>query len=407
MTREQEPKKLMIVRNDGPDADNIAAFMLILKSLKPDAQEHLDSLLRKHFSGAGSPLKIRLNGLLTEQAISKVEKISDEDRALLHMAIKDSNGSVEDSKLHASLVARDLAMCLCERPGTSGRHSKFTVLVDNEGLPKASPVNLKCHAQEQLFSRTPEEIREFYRSMESPMPQRREKIRQWYEKCISEADEKRYDMDFSVDSLDLEKLKGRIMAAGDVTFIEGASFKLLRRLVDDSAVAAKMECLVQAGTLNLAGNIFNDQFNIALDPESAEYVLRRAHVFRDFIAVPSHTSQAITFSVGRLEEHGFSGLARWILSFTLRNDPAKVSEGVVTLKSQHGHERVKLPDLAMILLGLGSGTYPSQVARVVLPNTQSGPLLFKISDTGICILEPKTGHKYEPVDLAEFLIQVQ
>jgi hypothetical protein len=162
------------------------------------------------------------------------------------MAIKDSNGSVEDSKLHASLVARDLAMCLCERPGTSGRHSKFTVLVDNEGLPKASPVNLKCHAQEQLFSRTPEEIREFYRSVESPMPQRREKIRQWYEKCISEADEKRYDMDFSVDSLDLEKLKGRIMAAGDVTFIEGASFKLLRRLVDDSAVAAKMECLVQA-----------------------------------------------------------------------------------------------------------------------------------------------------------------
>ncbi|GKU13780.1 unnamed protein product, partial [Fusarium langsethiae] len=110
------------------------------------------------------------------------------------------------------------------------------------------------------------------------------------------------------------------------------------------------------GTLNLAGNIFNDQFNIALDPESAEYVLRRAHVFRDFIAVPSHTSQAITFSVGRLEEHGFSGLARWILSFTLRNDPAKVLEGVVTLKSQHGHERVKLPDLAMILLGLGSGT---------------------------------------------------
>jgi hypothetical protein len=29
MTREQEPKKLMIVRNDGPDADNIAAFMLM------------------------------------------------------------------------------------------------------------------------------------------------------------------------------------------------------------------------------------------------------------------------------------------------------------------------------------------------------------------------------------------
>ena len=109
MTREQQPKKLMIVRNDGPDADNIAAFMLMfqwaskrsdvelviifepravdfsLRSLKPDAQEHLDSLLREHFSGAGSPLKIRLNGLLIEQAINKVEKISDEDRALVSL----------------------------------------------------------------------------------------------------------------------------------------------------------------------------------------------------------------------------------------------------------------------------------------------------------------------------------
>jgi hypothetical protein len=107
MTAQRETKKLVIVRNDAPDADNIAAFMLLLKwaknapdvelviifeprpvdfslaTLKPDDQEHLDSLLKRHFAGLGKPLKIRLNGLLTEQAISQVTDLSKEDRDLV------------------------------------------------------------------------------------------------------------------------------------------------------------------------------------------------------------------------------------------------------------------------------------------------------------------------------------
>ncbi|EXL38922.1 hypothetical protein FOCG_18449, partial [Fusarium oxysporum f. sp. radicis-lycopersici 26381] len=106
MTRQQATKKLVIFRNDAPDADNIAAFMLLLQwaknapdvelviifeprpvdfslaTLKPDDQEHLDSLLKRHFAGLGKPLKIRLNGLLTEQAISQVTDLSKEDRDL-------------------------------------------------------------------------------------------------------------------------------------------------------------------------------------------------------------------------------------------------------------------------------------------------------------------------------------
>jgi hypothetical protein len=111
MTGQQDTKKVVIVRNDGPDADNIAAFMLLLQwakskpdvelvivfeprpvdfrlaTLKPGDQERLDGLLKLHFDDLGKPLKIRLNGLLTEQAISKVKNLSEEDRALVSFAI--------------------------------------------------------------------------------------------------------------------------------------------------------------------------------------------------------------------------------------------------------------------------------------------------------------------------------
>jgi hypothetical protein len=107
MTGQQETKKLVIVRNDAPDADNIAAFMLLLQwakdkrdvelvvifeprpvdfslaILKPDDQKHLDRLLKHHFSDLGKPLNIRLNGSLTEEAISQVTNLSEEDRALV------------------------------------------------------------------------------------------------------------------------------------------------------------------------------------------------------------------------------------------------------------------------------------------------------------------------------------
>ncbi|KAM0293729.1 hypothetical protein ACHAPM_011515 [Fusarium culmorum] len=431
MTGEQEPKNpeyLVVISDDSPDGDNVAAFKLIckwaegnsdvelviilgpravdfgLKTLKPDDQSHLDSLFRKHFRHVESPIKIRLRGLLTEEHVKEVENIGEEDRKLLRMGIKDSHCSVEDSQLHALLAARDLAKCLSETPGTSESHAQFTILVDNDGLPMKSPVNLKCHAPEHLFTRTPEEINEFYRVMGLPMPQQREEIEKWYHERIREADEKLPDLGFSTDALDLEGLKEKIKAAKNVTFIEGASFKLLNRLLDDPEVAAKMDCFVQAGTLDLAGNIFNDQFNIALDPESAERVLRGYKAFKSFTAVPSHTSQAIAFSVGNLEDYGFYGLARWILSFNLRHDPAKVSDGTVTLKGQHCGEKVKLPDLAMLLLAFWPEKYPSEEAQVVLPETGSEPLLFKITySDGIRILLPKTGHTYEPVDLADIL----
>ncbi|PCD24119.1 hypothetical protein FGRA07_11395 [Fusarium graminearum] len=428
MTGEKERKNLLIVRNDGPDADNIAAFMLMyqwakgkpdvelviifeprgvncgLRTLKHNDQDSLDSLLKAHFSHVGFPIEIRLKGLLTEQHVEKVENISEEDRELLRMAIKDSQCSVGDSQLHALLIARDLAKCLSETLGASEPHAKFTILVDNDGLPKKSPVNLTCHAPEHLFTRTPKGINEFYRSMGLDMPQRREEIEKWYRECIREADEKLPDQGFSIDELDLEGLKEKITAAKDVTFIEGASLKLLSRLLDDPEVAAKMDCFVQAGTLDLAVNIFNDQFNIALDPESAECVLHGYKAFKSFTAVPSQTSQAIAFSVDNLEDYGFCGLARWTLSLNLRNDPAKVSDGTVTLKDQHCGEKVKLPDLAMLLLAFWPEKYPSEKTQVVLPETGSGPLLFRITDSdGIRILLPKTGHTYEPVDLADIL----
>lgn len=157
------------------------------------------------------------------------------------------------------------------------------------------------------------------------------------------------------------------------------------------------------GTLDIASNILNNQFNIALDPKSAKYVLDRTSAFRTFTAVPTHTSKVINFSVDTLNEHRFPGLARWILCFSLRKDPAKLPRGDVTLQEAGRNKTIELPDLAMFLLA--SGFYPSQEARAELPNTEGGPLLFKISDsdTGIPILEPRAGFEYKTVDLGNLL----
>jgi hypothetical protein len=168
------------------------------------------------------------------------------------MAIKPSEISLEDSKLHASLMARDLARCFNELPGTSQSQASVTILVDMEALSDTSPVNLRCHAQEQLFNRSAEKVKEFYGFMKLPDLQRQEETREWYRNCIKEADEELQNSRFPVDSLDFCGLTKRIMAAEDVTFIEGASFKLLRCLVDEPGVAAKINCVVQAVSLRIA-----------------------------------------------------------------------------------------------------------------------------------------------------------
>ncbi|KAK2666497.1 hypothetical protein RAB80_018154 [Fusarium oxysporum f. sp. vasinfectum] len=443
MTAQRGTKKLVIVRNDAPDADNIAAFMLLLQwaknapdvelvvifeprpvdfslaILKPDDQKQLDRLLKRHFPELGNPLKIRLNGLLTEQAISQVTNLSEEDRALLSMAVKPSKSSLEDpklhdslmarrldSELHASLMARDIARCLNELPGTCRNQAKVTILVDMDALSDTSPVNLKCHAQEQLFNRTPEEISEFYGFMNLPRLQRQEEIRQWYKDRIKEADEKLQNSSIDVGCLDFRHLAERIMAAEGAMFTEGASFNLLRRLVDEPGVAAKIDCVVQAGTLDLAKNIFTNQFNIALDRESAAYVLDSSHLFRNFVAVPTHTSQSISFSFDKLEENGFFSLARWILCFNRGEDPLKVAEGNVTLAGQHRGATIKLPDLAMILLTFDFEAYPRETSKVEVQVVQGESLLFVQSESGILAFLPKDGHIYKTVDLVALLTSV-
>ncbi|EXM13037.1 hypothetical protein FOTG_18496 [Fusarium oxysporum f. sp. vasinfectum 25433] len=84
----------------------------------------------------------------------------------------------------------DLARCFNELPGPSKSQSKVTILVDRDALSDMNPVSLKCHAQEQLFNRTPEEIIKYYGFMELSEKRRREETRKWYNKQIRDTDEK-------------------------------------------------------------------------------------------------------------------------------------------------------------------------------------------------------------------------
>ncbi|KAL7755407.1 hypothetical protein ACKLNR_014505 [Fusarium oxysporum f. sp. zingiberi] len=440
MTGQQEANEVVVYHNDEADVDNIAALMHLselvkiqphielvivfesrpvdfsLVTLKPDDRAHLDSLLRNNFGHIGEPLKIRLNGLLKTEDLDKGFSKEDQDLLVLkanagnynqlRMAINHSKGSREDSKLHASLMARDLARCFNELPGSSRRGTKVTILVDCDEISDISPVNLKCHAQEQLFNRTPEAIREFYGFMRLPNEEdRRQKTRAWYEKQIKEVDEKLRNSDISVDDLDFRLLTDKIRDAEGVTFVEGASFKLLRRLIDEKDVAAKIDCVAQAGTLDLRENIFKNQFNIALDTKSADYVLQNPQLFRSFAAVPTHTSKSISFSLDRLEESGFSSLAKWILCFNHRQDPLNVAERNVTLTGQYRDVTIKLPDLAMILLRFNSAVYPREESKFMVETIEEESLLFVKSNDGrgITAWLPKDGHDYGTVNLVDLL----
>ncbi|KAF5966605.1 hypothetical protein FBULB1_11573 [Fusarium bulbicola] len=376
MVGQQETKDLVIFCNDCTDSDNPAAWKSQLErskgqshidlvivfeprpvdfnliTLRPNDQARLDNLLKSNFSHLGTPLKIRLNGWLTDHDLDGFSK---DDQDLLRMAVNQSKGSRKDSELHASLMARDLAICLSELLGSSNGGSKVTILIDRDAISDTSPMNLKCHAQEQLFNRSPEAIREFYRLAETSEEHRPQAMRKWYEKQIEEDNEKLRDSNISVRDLNFGRLTDKIRDAEVVTFIAGASFKLVRRLIDDKDVAAKIDCVAQAGTLNLQDNIFKNQFNIALDTESASYVLHNTHLFRSFAAVPTYTSKAISFALNGLEEGGFSSLAKWILCFNHRQDPLDVALGDVTLTGQYPGVTIKLPDVVMSLLISESG----------------------------------------------------
>ncbi|RYC81049.1 hypothetical protein BFJ63_vAg16060 [Fusarium oxysporum f. sp. narcissi] len=242
--------------------------------------------------------------------------------------------------------------------------------------------------------------------MELSERHRREETRKWYNKQIRDTDEKLKNSNIVVDDLDFCHLTERIMAANGATFIEGASFKLLHRLVDETDVAAKIDYVVQAGTLDLVKNIFPNQFDIALDKGSSEYVLRHPQLFRSFVAVPTKTSQAVSFSFGRLEESGFSSLARWILCFNHRQDPLKVAEGNVTLAGQHHGVTIGLPGLAIVLLTLDSEAHPRETSKVEVQVMNGESLLFVQSESGIPTFLPKNGHNYETMDLVGLLSSV-
>ncbi|KAF5988530.1 hypothetical protein FBULB1_1406 [Fusarium bulbicola] len=430
MNIRQEINELVIWNNDWSDTDNIASLIYLLKRLKrqshidlvivfeprpvdfslvtpkPDEQARLDSLLKNNFRHLGTPVKIRLNGLLSD---NDLDGFSKEDQHLLRMAIKHSKGSRKDSELHASLMARDLAKCLSELSSSSKRASKVTILVDRDAISDTSPVNLKCHVQEQLFNRSPKAIGEFYSSMELPDENRSQAIREWYEKQIKEVDEKLRNSDISVCHLDFGNLTDMIRNAEVVTFVAGASLNLVRRLANEKDVAAKIDCVAQAGTLDLRKNIFKNQFNIALDTESACHVLYNPQLFRSFAAVPTHTSKIIEFSLGGLEKNGFSSLAKWILCFNHHQDPLHVAKRKVTLAGQYRGATIILPDLAMILLRFNSEVYPRVDSKFTVEATKEESLLFVKSNDGggITAWLPKDGHNYGTVDLVDLLTPEQ
>jgi hypothetical protein len=64
----------------------------------------------------------------------------------------------------------------------------------------------------------------------------------------------------------------------------------------------------------MSGNLFTNQFNVALNVPAAEYIFQHFTQFARFTVVPSHSAQAFKYNLTSLTRKGGHHLERRILS---------------------------------------------------------------------------------------------
>ncbi|KAH8885283.1 hypothetical protein GQ53DRAFT_696167 [Thozetella sp. PMI_491] len=277
-------------------------------------------LLEKHFPSRGSPLKVFLRGALQETDLDALGDLSEDERDLLSLAMKIPYGPREDDILHGRLLALDFLNCLA-----SWSTSPVEVLLDVDALERIqSPANLKVHFHEELVARSNEEVENYYGIMNKRHVQRIQQSRSWYRRCIETVEATTKPKGHSLRNLSLGSLCDTIKTARRALFLGGASLGLLQRLIQKGA-AAKMHCYLQAGAFDQSMLIFQNQFNIGLDPDAASFVISRFDQFASFTLVPSDTARRVKYSLAGLSSTGGPLLRKRFLGYNCRIEPERIS----------------------------------------------------------------------------------
>ncbi|TPX09735.1 uncharacterized protein E0L32_009074 [Thyridium curvatum] len=312
-------------------------------------------------------LKRLLRGSLTRDEIDNTVDDLD-DRKMLYNAIRPDPGTKEDALLHARLMAYDFLEFLRSSPG-GFKDDGVDVFVYEDTLDTTEPavnlkmhnlhtldkiqmpVNLKVHHPEELISRSREELEEHKAIMqEESLDTRTTLLRKWYRQCI---DTQREVCDRKeIRTLRLVLLRQTIRQADRPLYLGGSSMRLLQQLLEKRNVTNKLTCCFQAGTFNLANNLFSNQFNIAMNPNAAKQVFERVDQFRKFYVVPTDTTLDVKYSLKGLGERD-RALERRCLGFNYHVDPESLAQDDIRLAKCQPKD-VVMADLTAFLCAIQS-----------------------------------------------------
>ncbi|RBA11753.1 hypothetical protein FPRO05_14268 [Fusarium proliferatum] len=278
----------------------------------------------------------------------------------------------------------DQATCMAQ----ASAGDPIQIHLDLESLKTLkSPVNLRLHRQDELFSRNEKEIKEFEDAMSIPNPAHRtQHIQEWYRACTSRAERRPENQDNAVYALDIDWLCDRIKKAKEVRLFGGASLDFLRRLIL-KGVAHKIRCHLQVGTYNLSSNLFPYQFNIALNPDAAEYVFGHYEDFEEFTVVASRTAQSVKYRLLGLDPN-FSLLGKRIMGYNMGKTPLEIAKGEATLDSESFQHKLGMPDLTMIIIHLRPDLIKCRIKFVGISDRSDG-MIYKRKRSGIKSYEMK------------------
>lgn len=413
---------LVIYYNDCIDSDNITAALALLRDTQRKAaaspagaagtrivwileprqvalglgmskaqMDECKALIAQHFPDRGMPFKVLLGGLLEDEDIESVRHaLTLSQLAVLRKAVRPAYGPRGDAELHALLMGWDFANSLSDWALAPVR-----VLIDYESLDELqNPVNLNVHFHEELVGRYQEEISDYQAIIEEEdadadadtddaegtgaertLGRRVDRLRDWYRECITKASEITNERDSRVDRLNFKELCRTIRAAGSVRFLGGSSLRILRRFIDEG-IADRIQCHLQVGSCDMSGNLFSNQFNIALNPGAAQFVLDNFTRFIRFTVVPSHSAQAVKYMLTGLARVGGAHLERRILGFNCHEEPRRIASNETSLQADYETKASPMPDLTSFMCELQPGFMGSTPGYVRLVHDGS-TLLFK------------------------------
>lgn len=151
------------------------------------------------------------------------------------------------------------------------------------------------------------------------------------------------------------------------------------------------------GAFDLANTIFNNQFNIALNPIAAKFVFSKFKEFENFVIIPTDTTKRVKYSLVGLGSVGPSLRLR-CLGFNCRVDPMTLATGEASLY-EFPDKVCFMADLTALFCAFRPGFGGSRVAYADQVDHR-GQLILRAKNTGIkvCKIQEEIFLKKKEID---------